>query len=179
MQRLALSPAEQRNEVPWGVNPRRVRHNQMTASLVNGRFRWPACSLLGMRRAWGLPCRLLLTDCRWHRVCTTRIVHRFAGYCFYACPFGAPTNIAASNFWLPWQDGTSAILCRPGRGDNSRASSRIGRNRSPKQVAALRRDVLTRHCWPGDGTRYSSSNSRSVSCPVWLRRPVLGLGYTA
>ncbi len=137
-----VTACKNENEVPWGVNRRRV------VTLNDGVPGEKSISVACMHCS-DAPCMAVCpVDC-FYRTDEGVVLHDKdlcigCGYCFYACPFGAPQFPSARRLRRARQDGQVHLLRRRPRGQRLAGRVREVRPQPPgrRQAAGLRRDVL-------------------------------------
>ena len=92
-----VTACKNEHDVPWGINRRRV------VTINDGKPGERSVSMACMHCTGctvpsGVPGELLHHYCRWRRSTLQGSLHRLCGYCFYACPFGAPQYPRVGNF---------------------------------------------------------------------------------
>jgi Fe-S-cluster-containing hydrogenase component 2 len=159
-----VTACKNEHEVPWGVNRRRV------VTINDGKPGERSISVACMHCS-DAPCMAVCpVDC-FYQTDDGVVLHNKdlcigCGYCFYACPFGAPQYPQAGQLRFPRQDGQVHLLRRwPGRGQLGCRVQEV-RPQPPGrgQAAALRRRCARpRRCWPATATRCRTSTA-SASC---------------
>ena len=147
-----VTACKNEHEVPWGINRRRV------VTLNDGKPGERSISVACMHCS-DAPCMAVCpVDCFY----TTEdgvVLHDKdlcigCGYCFYACPFGAPQYPAGRQLRLARQDGQVHLLRRrPGGGRLARPSTeKYGRNRLAEGKLPLCAEMCsTKALLAGDG----------------------------
>ena len=137
-----VTACKQEHDIPWGVNRRRVvTINDGVPASARSRLR--ACTA-PTRPAWPF----VPVDC-FYRTDDGVVLHDKdlcigCGYCFYACPFGAPQFPQAGRVRRARQDGQVHVLRRRSGAQQLRSRIQEVRPQPPcrRQAAGVRRDVL-------------------------------------
>ena len=137
-----VTACKNENEVPWGVNRRRV------VTINDGKPGERSISVACMHCS-DAPCMAVCpVDCFYETddgvVLHSKDLCIGCGYCFYACPFGAPQFPQVGQLRQPGQDGQVHLLRR--RSGREHVDGRVQEVRPQPsgrgQAAALRGDVL-------------------------------------
>ena len=133
-----VTACKNENEVPWGMNRRRV------VTINDGKPGERSVSMACMH-CTDAPCQAVCPVNAFYTTADGVVLHSKdicigCGYCFYACPFGAPQYPRAGNFGSRGKGGQMHLLLqRPGTGWQHRRIREI-RRQSPgrRQIAAMR-----------------------------------------
>jgi formate dehydrogenase iron-sulfur subunit len=146
-----VTACKNEHEVPWGINRRRV------VTINDGKPGERSISVACMHCS-DAPCMAVCpVDCFYQTeegvVLHSKDLCIGCGYCFYACPFGAPQYPAGGQLRFARQDGQVHLLRRrPGREPLHAEFAEIRPQPSGRRQAAdLRRDVLHQGPAAGDG----------------------------
>ena len=146
-----VTACKNEHEVPWGVNRRRV------VTINDGKPGERSISVACMHCS-DAPCMAVCpVDC-FYQTEEGVVLHNKdlcigCGYCFYACPFGAPQYPQASNFGSAarWTSAPSAPAARRRtRRCSSRSTAATVWPRASCRCA--RRCARPRRCWPATAT---------------------------
>ena len=138
-----VTACKNENDVPWGINRRRV------VTINDGKPGERSVSMACMH-CTDAPCAAVCpVDC-FYTTEDAVVLHSKelcigCGYCFYACPFGAPQYPKTAQLRQPRQDGQVHLLRRRTRRPTTRKAEFAALWLQPArrgQAAALRRDVL-------------------------------------
>ena len=171
-----VTACKNEHEVPWGVNRRRV------VTLNDGKPGERSISVACMHCS-DAPCMAVCpVDCFYETedgvVLHSKDLCIGCGYCFYACPFGAPQYPQASNFGSRGKMDKCTFCAGGPEADNPAAEFTQVRPQPSGggQVAAVRGNVLHQGaCWPAmatSGCRRSTANASSLVVSV----PAPGVG---
>ena len=113
-----VTACKNENEVPWGINRRRV------VTINDGKPGERSVSMACMH-CTDAPCAAVCPVTASSRpktawCCITKDMCIGCGYCFYACPFGAPQYPQRRQFRLARQDGQMHLLRRRRRNGSDR-----------------------------------------------------------
>ena len=155
-----VTACKNEHEVPWGINRRRV------VTLNDGKPGERSISMACMH-CTDAPCMAVCpVDC-FYKTAEGVVLHSKdlcigCGYCFYACPFGAPQYPQIGNFGSRGKMD-KCTFCAGGPEDDMTPVGVFQIRRQPSgrgQAAAVRRDVLDpARCWRA--TARSSPTSTS------------------
>ena len=166
-----VTACKNEHEVPWGINRRRVvtindgKPGERSISMA-----CMHCTGRAVRGASARSTASITTDdgvvLHYKDLCIG------CGYCFYACPFGAPQYPQAGNFGSRGKMD-KCTFCAGGAGDGTQeAAVREVRPQPPRrgQAAAVRRDVLDQGAAGRRRRRrrprsIASASSRAASAP--------------
>ena len=137
-----VTACKNEHEVPWGINRRRV------VTINDGKPGERSVSMACMH-CTDAPCAAVCPVSCFYTTADGVVLHSKdlcigCGYCFYACPFGAPQYPEGRQFRIARQDGQVHLLRgRTGGELDARRIRQIRRQSSRRRQAAdLRRDVL-------------------------------------
>ena len=138
-----VTACKNENEVPWGVNRRRV------VTINDGVIGAEKSISVACMHCSDAPCMAVCpVDC-FYRTDDGVVLHDKdlcigCGYCFYACPFGAPQFPQAGAFGLRGKMDKCTFCAGGPEADRSRGRVQEVRPQPPGrgQAAGLRRDVL-------------------------------------
>jgi Fe-S-cluster-containing dehydrogenase component len=169
-----VTACKNENEVPWGVNRRRV------VTINDGKPGERSISVACMHCS-DAPCMAVCpVDC-FYQTDDGVVLHNKdlcigCGYCFYACPFGAPqypqasTSVRAAR----WTNAPSAPVVRKPTTRTPSSRSTAATVWPKASCRFVPRCARPRRCWPATAT-LSPTSTASVSLPVGSAR-CLGLG---
>ena len=170
-----VTACKNEHEVPWGINRRRV------VTLNDGKPGERSISVACMHCS-DAPCMAVCpVDCFYQTdegvVLHSKDLCIGCGYCFYACPFGAPQYPQAGNFGSRGKMD-KCTFCAGGPRTTDAGGVPEVRPQPPGrgQAAALRRDVLDQGA-AGRRRRRSSPTSIGTGRAARLRLRRLGLGH--
>ena len=137
-----VTACKQENEIPWGVNRRRV-------VTINDGVPGERSISVACMHCSDAPCMAVCpVDC-FYRTEEGVVLHDKdlcigCGYCFYACPFGAPQFPQAGAFGVRGKMDKCTFCAGGPEPNNSRGRVQEVRPQPPRrrQAAGLRRDVL-------------------------------------
>ena len=164
-----VTACKNEHEVPWGVNRRRV------VTIQDGKPGERSISVACMHCS-DAPCTAVCpVDCFYQTeqgvVLHSKDLCIGCGYCFYACPFGAPQYPQAGNYGSrgKWTSAhfVQAVLKRTCLSPNSKNMGATVWQRA--NCRCVRKCARPRHSSQGMGTQ-SQTSSGSVSSPVDLDR---------
>jgi formate dehydrogenase iron-sulfur subunit len=178
MQRC-VTACKNEHEVPWGINRRRV------VTINDGEPGERSISVACMHCS-DAPCMAVCpVDCFYQTedgvVLHDKDLCIGCGYCFYACPFGAPQFPQAGNFGSRGKmDKCTFCAGGPRRGHSDMEFKKYGRNRLAEGKLPICAEMCPpRPCSAGDGDEVSPTSTASAwyaRCPrLRLRRLGLGL----
>ena len=145
-----VTACKNEHDVPWGINRRRV------VTINDGKPGERSVSMACMH-CTDAPCAAVCPVNCFYTTADGVVLHSKdlcigCGYCFYACPFGAPQYPRVGNFGIARQDGQVHLLRRRSRGrpdagrvrqPGERPVHRLRLEPSGRgQAAAVRGDVL-------------------------------------
>ena len=169
-----VTACKNENEVPWGVNRRRV------VTINDGKPGERSISVACMHCS-DAPCMAVCpVDCFYQTddgvVLHSKDLCIGCGYCFYACPFGAPQFPQASNFGSRGKMDKCTFCAGGPRKPTPTPSSRsMDVTVWPRaNCRFVRKCARPKHCWPVMATR-SPTSTASVWLPV-ASAPVHGDG---
>jgi formate dehydrogenase iron-sulfur subunit len=169
-----VTACKQENDVPWGVNRRRV-------VTINDGVPGERSISVACMHCSDAPCMAVCpVDC-FYRSEEGVVLHDKdlcigCGYCFYACPFGAPQFPAGGCVRRAREDGQVHVLRGRPEKDNSEAEFRkYGRNRLAEgKLPACAEMCSTKRCWAATATR--SPKSTGSASRVAARAATSGAG---
>ena len=137
-----VTACKQEHEIPWGVNRRRV-------VTINDGVPGERSISVACMHCSDAPCMAVCpVDC-FYRTDDGVVLHDKdlcigCGYCFYACPFGAPQFPQAGAFGVRGKMDKCTFCAGGPEADNSRGRVQEVRPQPPRrrQAAGVRRDVL-------------------------------------
>ena len=160
-----VTACKNENEVPWGINRRRV------VTINDGKPGERSVSMACMH-CTDAPCAAVCPVTCIYPTDDGIVLHSKdlcigCGYCFYACPFGAPQYPQGRQFRLARQDGQVHLLRRRRRAGSARQRRRIReiRLQSLRRKASCRcapRCARPSRCWRA--TARSSPRSTRSGC---------------
>ena len=137
-----VTACKNENEVPWGINRRRV------VTLNDGKPGERSISMACMH-CTDAPCAAVCPTNCFYTTADAVVLHNKdlcigCGYCFYACPFGAPQYPKVGNFGSRGKmDKCTYLRRRPGSRRQQGGVREVRRQPAGRrQAAAVRRDVL-------------------------------------
>ena len=137
-----VTACKNEHEVPWGINRRRV------VTINDGKPGERSISMACMH-CTDAPCAAVCPMNCFYTTADAVVLHSKdlcigCGYCFYACPFGAPQYPKVGNFGSRGKmDKCTYLRRRPGSRRQQGGVREIRRQPSGRgQAAAVRRDVL-------------------------------------
>ena len=174
-----VTACKNENEVPWGINRRRV------VTINDGKPGERSVSMACMH-CTDAPCAAVCPVNCFYTTADGVVLHSKdlcigCGYCFYACPFGAPQYPQGRQLRLARQDGQMHVLRgRPGSGRQQGRVREIRRQPAGRrQAAAVRRNVLdqiaARGRWRDHRADLQGARGRSAAtapAPGVGRRPI-------
>ncbi len=160
-----VTACKNENEVPWGINRRRV------VTINDGKPGERSVSMACMH-CTDAPCAAVCPVNCFYTTADAVVLHSKdlcigCGYCFYACPFGAPQYPKVGNFGPAVVAPRSRAVRRNTRNTEPTASSKANCRCAPKCVPPSR-------CWLATAT-----SSPKFIANVWSRvatAPVRGGG---
>ena len=173
-----VTACKNEHDVPWGINRRRV------VTINDGKPGERSVSMACMH-CTDAPCAAVCPVNCFYTTADGVVLHSKdlcigCGYCFYACPFGAPQYPRVGNFGITRQDGQVHLLRRrsgsrshasrvrqPGERRSSPATARTAWPRASCRCA--RRCARPSRCWPATA-RSSRRSTRSAWCGAATRR---------
>jgi cytochrome c len=160
-----VTACKNEHEVPWGINRRRV------VTINDGKPGERSISVACMHCS-DAPCMAVCpVDCFYQTdegvVLHSKDLCIGCGYCFYACPFGAPQYPAGGQLRHPRQDGQVHLLRRRARKKTPPPSSRS----TAATVAEGKLPICAEMCstkalLAGDGDMVSPTSTASASWPA-------------
>jgi len=136
-----VTACKNEHEVPWGINRRRV------VTINDGKPGERSVSMACMH-CTDAPCAAVCPVNCFYTTADAVVLHSKdlcigCGYCFYACPFGAPQYPKVGNFGSRGKMDKCTYCAGGPEADGSQPSTTsTGPIGWPRQAAALRRDVL-------------------------------------
>ena len=137
-----VTACKNEHEVPWGINRRRV------VTINDGRPGERSVSMACMH-CTDAPCAAVCPVNCFYTTADAVVLHSKdlcigCGYCFYACPFGAPQYPRVGNFGSRGKMDKCTFCAGGPEADNSQAEFVEVRHQPAggRQAAAVRRDVL-------------------------------------
>ena len=137
-----VTACKNENEVPWGINRRRV------VTINDGKPGERSVSMACMH-CTDAPCAAVCPVNCFYTTADAVVLHSKdlcigCGYCFYACPFGAPQYPKVGNFGSRGKMDKCTYCAGGPEADGSQGGIREIRRQPPRrrQAAAVRRDVL-------------------------------------
>ena len=137
-----VTACKNEHEVPWGINRRRV------VTINDGKPGERSVSMACMH-CTDAPCAAVCPVNCFYTTADAVVLHSKdlcigCGYCFYACPFGAPQYPKVGNFGSRGKMDKCTFCAGGPEADGSQGRVREVRRQPPgrRQAAALRRDVL-------------------------------------
>ena len=137
-----VTACKNENEVPWGINRRRV------VTLNDGKPGERSVSMACMH-CTDAPCAAVCPVNCFYTTADAVVLHSKdlcigCGYCFYACPFGAPQYPKVGNFGSRGKMDKCTFCAGGPEADNSKEEyEKYGAEPAGRrQAAAVRRDVL-------------------------------------
>ena len=160
-----VTACKNENEVPWGINRRRV------VTINDGKPGERSVSMACMH----------CTDAPCAAVCPVNCIYPTedgvvlhykdlcigCGYCFYACPFGAPQYPQVGNFGIARQDGQMHLLRRRRRPRSSGQRSRNTRNTAPTACSKASCRCARRCARPSRCSPATARSSRRSTGSGW------------
>ena len=137
-----VTACKNEHEVPWGINRRRV------VTINDGKPGERSVSMACMH-CTDAPCAAVCPTSCFYTTADAVVLHSKdlcigCGYCFYACPFGAPQYPRVGNFGSRGKMDKCTFCAGGPEADGSEGRIREIRRQPAgrRQAAALRRDVL-------------------------------------
>ena len=163
-----VTACKNEHEVPWGINRRKV------VTINDGKPGERSISVACMHCS-DAPCMAVCpVDC-FYRTEEGVVLHSKdlcigCGYCFYACPFGAPQYPQAGNFGSRGKMDKCTFCAGGPEEDNSTAEfQKYGRNRLQRaNCRSAPRCARPKHCLAGDGDMVSG---------IYRERVVVARGF--
>jgi formate dehydrogenase iron-sulfur subunit len=172
-----VTACKNEHEVPWGINRRRV------VTINDGKPGERSISVACMHCS-DAPCMAVCpVDC-FYQTADGVVLHDKdlcigCGYCFYACPFGAPQFPQAGNFGSRGKMD-KCTFCAGGPEENTPAPSSAQVRPQPPgrgQAAACAEMCSTKALLAGDGDEVSDIYRERVVARSGLRLPVPAWGW--
>ena len=169
-----VTACKNEHEVPWGINRRRV------VTINDGKPGERSVSMACMH-CTDAPCQAVCPVNCFYTTADGVVLHSKdlcigCGYCFYACPFGAPQYPKVGNFGSRGKMDKCTYCAGGPEADGSMAEyEKYGRQPSRRgQAAALRRDVLDQVV-AGRRRRHHRANLQGARGQARLRLGRVGL----
>ncbi len=147
-----VTACKNEHEVPWGVNRRRV-------VTINDGVPGERSISVACMHCSDAPCMAVCpVDCFYHTdegvVLHDKDLCIGCGYCFYACPFGAPQFPQAGTFGMRGKMDKCTFCAGGPEEDNSEAEfQKYGRNRLAEgKLPPAPRCARPRRCWAATAT---------------------------
>ena len=169
-----VTACKNEHEVPWGINRRRV------VTINDGKPGERSISMACMH-CTDAPCAAVCPTNCFYTTADAVVLHSKdicigCGYCFYACPFGAPQYPKVGNFGSRGKMDKCTYCAGGPEGDSTKAEfDKYGTNRLARgQAAAVRRDVLDQVA-AGRRRRHHRADLQGARGQARLRLRRLGL----
>ena len=170
-----VTACKNEHEVPWGINRRRV------VTINDGKPGERSISMACMH-CTDAPCAAVCPVNCFYTTADAVVLHSKdlcigCGYCFYACPFGAPQYPKVGNFGSRGKMDKCTFCAGGPEADGTDGGIREVRHQPPRrrQAAALRRDVLDQVA-ARRRRRDHRADLQGARDPARLLRPAPGAG---
>ena len=170
-----VTACKNEHEVPWGINRRRV------VTLNDGKPGERSVSMACMH-CTDAPCAAVCPVNCFYTTADAVVLHSKdlcigCGYCFYACPFGAPQYPEGRKLRVTRQNGQVHLLRRRSRTPtaarkNSRSTATIAWPKASCRCAP--RCARPSHCWPATAMSSPRSIRSAYRSAVTAQAPGVG-----
>jgi formate dehydrogenase iron-sulfur subunit len=164
-----VTACKNEHEVPWGINRRRV------VTLNDGKPGERSVSMACMH-CTDAPCAAVCPVNCFYTTADAVVLHSKdlcigCGYCFYACPFGAPQYPKVGNFGSRGKWTSALLRRRPGRRRQQEKIREYACNHGwPKaSCRCAPRCARPSHCSPATATSLPNLQGTGLEARLWLR----------